>query len=50
MNKEIKTAITAGKVIRVVYLRLKAKCNHGQQPFLVSRKLARQNSMKNSRI
>ena len=32
------------------YSRLKTKCNRWQQLFLKSRKLARQNSMKNSRI
>ena len=29
---------------------MKAKCNHWQQPFLISRKLTWQNSMKNGRI
>ena len=32
-------------MIRVFYSRLKAKCNHWQQPFLKSRKLARENSI-----
>ena len=41
---------TAGKVIRVVYLRLKVKCNNWQQPFLISRELPKLYSMKNTRI
>ena len=49
----MKTAITdcwKSKVVRVVYSKLKAKCNRWQQPFLKSRKLAGQNSMKNRRM
>ena len=34
----------------LVYLKLIAKCNHWKQPFLIRRKLGRQNSMKNGRI
>ena len=37
-------------MIRVGYLRLKAKCNDWKQFFLISRKQAGQNSMENGRI
>ena len=51
MNKQITTAITdCWKSDSGCLFRLKVKCNNWQQPFLISRELARQNSMKNGGI